>query len=174
MTVVDAGIARLTKALDLRPQGQVFIVLVDPGFDGDLLPNATVLDGALLLGASSVSEALDGLEADALVEVRFATGPLPGRELRWLNQQREQLRREQSVVLRLPGEQASRFAKFARDVWRWATVLDLTTEEESKGLGKPSPAVARLEEDPYAPAMDPADAVEIPSHELTDPGLDDR
>lgn len=173
MALDSPRIARLTKAVNLDPRGQVFIVLVEPGFDAELSPNAIVLEGELLLSATSVSEALDRLEPGALTEIRFGNEPLPIEELRWLNQQREQLRREQTVVVRIPVEQSTRFAKYAPDVWRWATVLDLTTEGKREGLGVLRPVADKFEEMPYAPPIDPTTVVETPSHDLIDSGLEE-
>ncbi len=166
---------RLAKALELGPSGQVFIVLVGPDFEGRLLPAGNVLDAALLQRTRSVSEALH--DVDDAIEIRFGSEALPAEELRWLNQQREQLRRNQPLVLRLVVEQAARFARLAPDLWRWASVLDLTGELRDEGLGTPTPAARRfderhLDELPYAPALD-SNAVEAPAHDLANPLLED-
>lgn len=173
MNTVASGISRLMKALELSPQGQIFIVLVEPDFDSELLPGAKVINGALLLRGTTVSDALDSSGPEGLIEVRFGTDPLPIEELRWINQQREQFRRKNTVVLRLPVEHATRFARFAPDLWRWATILDLTTKEKKQSLGHPPPAAAIMEECPYAPALDSSGLVATPCHDLEDSGLDE-
>ncbi len=171
MIALDAGIARLREALDLSLEGEVVIVVVEADFAGELVPDPEIVDGVRLLHASSVSEAL-GLHGAKLTEIRFPNDPsLPLEELRWLNQQREQLRRQGAVVFRLPAEQAGRFARYAPDLWRWATVLDLTNARDDLRTLEPRPATGRVEERPYAPSLDPT-LVETPTHDLTDAGLD--
>jgi len=169
---MDSKIARLRRALDLSSGGDVFIILVNADFDGEILPDATaLLSGAQLLSASSVTEAFAGSD-EGSTEILFdADQPLTVKELRWLNQQREQLRRKHAVVLRVPAQQAGRFAKYAPDVWRWATVLDLTGEDTV--LAKPRPATGMLEENPYAPILDPADVAEPTADNLKALGLDE-
>ncbi len=169
---MDARIARLREALELSLEGEVVIVVVDADFDGELVPGAEILDGVQFLQANSVSGAF-GLHENDLTEIRFPSAPpLPLEELRWLNQQREQLRRQGAVVFRLPAEQAGRFAKYAPDLWRWAMVLDCMHTRDNAGTVEPRQATGRVAENPYAPSLDSA-IVETPSHDLTNASLDE-
>lgn len=135
------------------------------------------MDGAEVVGlgnianACSVSRVLDPLQTPRSVILHLGDAPAP-EDLIALNHEREQLRRQYPVVIRAPVEQAHALARSAPDLWKWATVLDLTNRGRPQ-LGKVRPARGRFEEEPYAPPIDPLQVFEPPSHQLTTPDRED-
>lgn len=164
---------QVERALMLQLEGQVIIAVGSLVEFDELRPEWSPIPGERLITGSSLKAVLPSKFPGKFAKIVFQPEDITQSTCGVLNQQREQLyRSDASVLLCVPTERVGVFARFAPDLWNWATVIGPAEPKPAS-----PPALQKLpsldEEGIYAPRLDPSQ-VRGPEYELSDPAIEEH